>query len=246
MIFLNFKCSAIYRKERALINKNIAAVIPAAGLGTRMGGLKQIMLLKGKPVLARTVAAFELHPGIKEIIIVAPGGAPADEIKSKMKGFNKLKSIVEGGDNRQASVFNGLQAVSKDIDGVLIHDGARPLVSEKVISDIISYVREGKSAISGVKTKDTIKIADSKNIISDTPDRDYVWLVQTPQGFPPEIIKKAHERAALDNFLGTDDSILLERLGEKVYMVEGDYKNIKLTTKEDFIMAEMLMDLREQ
>ena len=211
-----------------------------------MGGLKQIMLLKGEPVLARTVAAFELHPDIKEIIIVAPGGALMDEIKSKLGKFNKLKSVVEGSDNRQASVFNGLQAVSGDIGGVLIHDGARPLVSAKVISDIISYVKEGKSAISGIKTKDTVKIADSKNIICDTPDREHVWLVQTPQGFPLEIIKKAHERAALDKFLGTDDSILLERLGERVYMAEGDYKNIKLTTREDFIMAEMLMDSRER
>jgi len=206
-----------------------AVIIPAAGLGSRMGTQKQLIKLNSKPVLAHTLEAFEKHPNIDEIIVV--GSKSLVEITSS---FSKVKSLVEGGANRQASVWQGLQAVSDDIDWVLIHDGARPFVSEKVISDVI-----GKCAISGVKSKDTIKIADENNIVQETPNRENLWLVQTPQGFPYHIIKKAHQQAIADGFVGTDDATLVERMGIPVQMIEGDYRNIKLTTPEDILIAEV-------
>ena len=206
-----------------------AVIIPAAGLGSRMGTQKQLIKLNSKPVLAHTLEAFEKHPNIDEIIVV--GSKSLAEITSS---FSKVKSLVEGGANRQASVWQGLQAVSDDIDWVLIHDGARPFVSEKVISDVI-----GKCAISGVKSKDTIKIADENNIVQETPNRENLWLVQTPQGFPYHIIKKAHQQAIADGFVGTDDATLVERMGIPVQMIEGDYRNIKLTTPEDILIAEV-------
>ena len=206
-------------------------IIPAAGLGSRMGNqLKQLMLLDGKPVLSHTLEAFNSHKEIDEIVVVGPRS-----LRDITNKFEKVKALVEGGENRQASVWRGLCALDDDVDWVLIHDGARPLVSSRVISDVLA---SGVCAISGVKSKDTIKIADVNNIVEDTPDRDGVWLVQTPQSFPYHIIKKAHQQAIDDSFTGTDDASLVERLQIPVKMIAGDYRNIKLTTPEDILVAE--------
>jgi len=216
-----------------------AVIIPAAGTSVRMGTMKQLLILKDRPVLAHTLAAFENHRKIDEIIMAAPENV-AEVIRPC--GFKKLKAVVKGGGNRQASVLAGLMAVSPDVGHVLIHDGARPLVSRQVISDVLEQVRCGRCAVSGVKSKDTIKIADENNVICDTPNRGNTWIVQTPQGFPLHIIKEAHLRALSDGFVGTDDAILVERIGFDVYMVEGDYRNIKLTTPEDVPVAMVHMD----
>lgn len=206
-----------------------AVIIPAAGLGSRMGAQKQLILLGDKPVLAHTLEAFDSHPSIDEIIVVGPKSL-ADIANS----FSKVKSLVEGGANRQESVWNGIKTLSNNVDWVLVHDGARPFVSEKVISDVI-----GKCAISGVKSKDTIKITNDSNIVQNTPDRENLWLVQTPQSFPRHIIEKAHQQAIVDGFVGTDDASLVERIEIPVQMIEGDYRNIKLTTPEDILIAEV-------
>ena len=218
-----------------------AVIIPAAGQSTRMGAAKQLMMLGDKPVLLRTLEIFENHEEIDEIVVVTTGNA-AEVIKTY--DFKKIKAIVEGGSYRQASVWGGLLALSSDIAWVLIHDGARPLVTRQVISDILACVRKGYCAISGVKSKDTIKITDEDNNVIDTPDRAQAWLVQTPQGFPYALIKKAHQRAIEEGFIGTDDAMLIERLGIPVHMVEGDYCNIKLTTPEDISVAEALLHMR--
>jgi len=208
-----------------------AVIIPAAGMSSRMGIQKQLINLNGRPVLAHTLEAFESHPDIDEIIVVG-----SKSLAAVTSSFIKVKSLVEGGVNRQESVWQGLCAVSDDVDWVLIHDGARPFVSEKVISDVLA---SGTCAISGVKSKDTIKITNKNNIVQETPDRENLWLVQTPQGFAHHIIKKAHQQAIADNFIGTDDAMLVERMGIPVQMIEGDYRNIKLTTPDDILIAEL-------
>ncbi|MCL2420831.1 MAG: 2-C-methyl-D-erythritol 4-phosphate cytidylyltransferase [Defluviitaleaceae bacterium] len=218
-----------------------AVVIPAAGMGTRMGAIKQLLMLGSKPVLVHTLEAFENHGEVDEMVVVASQDVAAVILPY---GFEKLTAVVEGGLDRQASVWAGLMALSPDVDNVLIHDGARPLVTRQAISDVIACVRQGCCAISGVKTKDTIKIADDGHIVKDTPNREHVWLVQTPQGFPYSIIKKAHQQAIADGFTGTDDAMLAERLGIPVRMIEGDYCNIKITTPEDMKIAENLLHMR--
>ncbi|MCL2400583.1 MAG: 2-C-methyl-D-erythritol 4-phosphate cytidylyltransferase [Defluviitaleaceae bacterium] len=220
----------------------IAAVIPAAGKSVRMGTHKQLMILKDRPVLTHTLAIFENHSEVQEIIVVASTDI-INEIKSNVinpYGFSKIKAVVEGKATRQESVWVGIKALSPDTTGVLIHDGARPLVSTKAISDVIAFVKQGICAVSGVKSKDTIKITNSKNIVQDTPDRTGVWIVQTPQGFPVSLIKEAHKQAAEEGFLGTDDAMIVERMGVAVRMTEGNYHNIKLTTPEDIRVAEAL------
>ena len=219
-----------------------AVIIPAAGMGTRMGAVKQLLILKDRPVLSHTLAAFEEHEEINEIILVAPAES-MEEIQIKAifpYGFKKISAVVQGGLHRQESVWAGLNHLSQDVAWILIHDGARPLVTKQVISDVLAYVRKGVAAVSGVKSKDTIKLTED-DIVKDTPARDYAWLVQTPQGFPHNLIKEAHIKALAEGFIGTDDAMLVERLNVPVYMVEGDYRNIKLTTREDVKIAEALI-----
>ena len=209
-------------------------------MGTRMGAAKQLMILGTKPVLAHTIEAFDSHKDVDDIIVVAPENV-AGAVRAY--GYKKLKAVVPGGAERQASVWAGLSALDGETGPVLIHDGARPLVTQKVISDILSCVRQGKAAVSGVISKDTIKIADAEGFVKDTPKRELVWLVQTPQGFPCRMIKEAHQQAINDGFVGTDDAGLVERMGIPVLMVKGDYRNIKLTTPEDLQMAEALLHI---
>ena len=218
-----------------------AVIIPAAGSSSRMGVTKQLMDLKGKPVLIHTIEAFEKHEEVDEIIICT-----SKEIAEVIAPYNfkKIKAIVPGGASRQDSVRIALDALGMDDYYVLIHDGARPLISQKVISDVLDCVRRGECATSGVISKDTIKITDSHGIVKDTPPREHAWLVQTPQGFPSRIIKKAHNLAKAEDFVGTDDAMLVERLGVSLRIIEGEYSNIKLTTPEDMQLAEILLHKR--
>ena len=217
-----------------------AVIIPAAGTSSRMGADKQRLLLDGKPVLAHTLEAFNSHEGIDEIILVGKD-------KEIAKGFSKVSTIVEGGENRQSSVWAGLCALRRrdgDIDRVLVHDGARPLVSHSIISDVLQKMLKSGCAVSGVRSKDTIKITDADNIVMDTPARENMWLVQTPQAFPYSILVEAHKKAIADGFEGTDDAVLVERMGIPVEMVEACYSNIKLTTAEDLLIAEAYIKQR--
>ena len=235
-----------------MANKQCAAIIVAGGVGTRMNTpiKKQLMMLCGKPVLTHTLLAFERHSEIDGIILVVPGGATG-EISSAAVApycFGKIWATVEGGANRQGSVLAGLKALEtlpflQMVDWVLVHDGVRPLVTSKAISDVIACVRQGGCAISGVRTKDTIKVTDENNLVRETSPRECTWVVQTPQAFPYRLLIKAHEQALRDGFTGTDDSVLAERLNAQVQMVEGDYSNIKLTTPEDMLIAEALMKI---
>lgn len=227
-----------------VLNK-ASAIVVAAGSGSRMnaGINKQYMLLGGKPVLAYTLEAFERSELISEIIVVINNEEHKqfeDCILIPYK-FSKIKSVTYGGSTRQESVYNGLIKVTEEIEIVAVHDGARPFVTPDIISNSITAAERSGAACTGVPVKDTIKKADQNRIVEETPDREFLWAIQTPQTFKKEILINAHEKAKADGFSGTDDSVLVERLGYKVQMVMGSYSNIKITTPEDLAFAEALI-----
>lgn len=224
-------------------------IIPAAGSGRRMGGTvsKQYLELAGKPILAHTLTLFDNHPLVEHIYLVVP----EDDILYCQKqiidhyGFRKVSRVVAGGSTRQDSVRNGLDAIA--LDGIaqperpiLIHDGARPLFDCQHLSTLVEAVCATGACTIGVPVKDTIKTVQD-NTITNSPERSQLWQVQTPQGFQYQLIREAFDRAAADNFVATDDASLVERLGHPVKMVEGDYRNIKVTTPEDILIAVALL-----
>ncbi|MCT4566524.1 MAG: 2-C-methyl-D-erythritol 4-phosphate cytidylyltransferase [Maledivibacter sp.] len=222
------------------------AIILAAGRGTRMKAQlnKQYLFLKGRPIIAHTLNAFERSPLIDEIILVINKNDIELCKKNVLKKyrFKKVVKIINGGDQRQESVLNGLSHLNPKSEIVLIHDGARPLVSKEVIKRCIDGAKKFGAVSAGVPIKDTIKIMKEDGFVKFTPKRKDVWITQTPQVFKVEIIKQAHKFAATENFLGTDDAMLVEQIGREVKMVEGDYENIKITTPEDLITAEAILN----
>ena len=221
--------------------KNVAIVL-AAGQGKRMQSKvqKQFLLIKEKPVLYYTLNAFENSPVITDIILVTG----KDEIEYCQKeivdkyGFKKVCKIVAGGKERYHSVHHGLQAV-EEADYAFIHDGARPFVDNDMIERAYEAVKEHKACVIGMPVKDTIKIADENRFASQTPDRKKVWQVQTPQTFEFQLIKDAYSRLLEEEPEGiTDDAMVVETMTDcKVKLVEGSYRNIKITTPEDLEIA---------
>lgn len=228
------------------------ALIPAAGMGKRMGASinKQYLQLGGMPIVARTISVFEQSPLIDAIYLVIP----AEEIPYCREhvveacGFYKVKAIVPGGNERYNSVFNGLNAMREyvtDDDVVLIHDGVRPLVTESMLQESISIARLHDGALTAVPVKDTIKTVHG-GIVSNTPPREFLWQAQTPQAFRFGKIFSAYQSAEQDGFNGTDDASIIERTGGEVHITMGDYRNIKITTPEDLILAEAFISARER
>lgn len=221
----------------------ISAIVLAGGRGKRMNyhKSKQFIEIKGKPVLVYTLEKFIYNKSIDEVILVLP----EDEVdyckKEVLQRYSlKVDRIVIGGKERQDSVFNALEAMEK-ADIVLIHDGARPFISEKIIEEGIKYANIYGAAAPGVTPKDTIKIKNEDNISVDTPDRNTLVAVQTPQCFKYDEIYQCHRKIKEENAIVTDDTSVVERYGHKVYLYEGDYTNIKITTPEDLILAERLI-----
>jgi 2-C-methyl-D-erythritol 4-phosphate cytidylyltransferase len=228
------------------------ALIPAAGMGKRMGASinKQYLQLAGMPIVARTIAVFEQSPLIDAIYLVIPPDeiAYCREHVVEAYGFKKLVAIVPGGSERQSSVLNGLIAMRTHVsadDIVLIHDGVRPLVTENMLRESITTARLHDGAVAAVPVKDTIKMVKD-NIISDTPRREILWQAQTPQAFRFGTIYTAHQSAMADSFSATDDAALIERTGGEVHIIMGDYRNIKITTPEDLILAETFLSAMER
>jgi 2-C-methyl-D-erythritol 4-phosphate cytidylyltransferase len=224
--------------------KKVSVIITAAGMGRRLGGErpKQFHILGGQPVLSHTLAAFSLD-GITEIIVTVPRTYLKFTEKEIVPGNKKITAVISGGADRQSSVYTALKTVDPCTDIVLVHDGVRPFVSEKTIRDVISCAAEGYAAVAGVRATDTMKQSDPEGWVYSTPDRDTLWHVQTPQGFPYKVIHKAHELAARDGYAGTDDSILVERYKlARVKMVSGERRNIKITTAEDMIYGEAILN----
>lgn len=223
----------------------VSCIVAAAGKGSRMQAeLNKIFLeFSGKPVLAHTLSVLEGCHAIDEIIIVT---SECDMLGCKdiaeEFGISKLTSITLGGKERQDSVRNALKEVSEKAGIVLIHDAARPLVTEQVINDVIENVICCGAAAPGVPCKNTLKLADTEGFIADTPDRSRLYEIQTPQGFSHDLIVRAHENAVKNNLSGTDDCFLVEQLGNRVKISRGDYRNIKITTPEDLPLAELFYE----
>ncbi len=220
------------------------AVILAAGNGTRMGIEKSKMLLEiaGKTVIERSVEAFSDLPEIDEIIVVCR--------ECDIEEFSRLISdesitFVIGGSTRQQSVMNAVETID-ECDFILIHDGARPLVTQRAIINTLDKAQMFGAAATGVSVKDTIKIIDKEYAIVDTPDRNSLVSIQTPQIFDFSLYKKALEKANKENRDYTDDCQLVENFGHKVYTVMGDYDNIKITTKSDIALAENILKMRSE
>lgn len=226
-------------------NKKIAVIIAAAGSGNRMGsGIpKQYLEIQGKPILARAVEAFSQNAFIDEIYIVVNQDYAEACRKEYCSTPNKVKEIVCGGAERQDSVYAALTILPADVDFVLIHDGARPFVTNDAIEALIeSMVKHGAAALA-VTVKDTIKSAEN-GIFTETLERGRLYSIQTPQGFNRQLLLMAYRKAFTENFYGTDDAVLVEKMGEKVYLVKGDYNNIKITTKEDVIVGEAILTVQ--
>ena len=253
-------------------NRKVTAVIVAAGSARRMGGInKQYAELAGMPVLARSVAAFDNDPFVDEIVIVARNGEEdrcRRDIVEKY-GFRHVSAVVPGGAERQDSVRAALGVVfggaagreagscgsevsdggggrddDRDVGLVLIHDGARPLVSRTVIDAVIDGCAARGAAIPAVSVKDTIKqihLSDRRAVVSFTPERSLLRAVQTPQGFDAALLMRAYDACAPDTAV-TDDASLVEALGAPVYIVDGDEMNIKITTPSDLGRAEQLLN----
>lgn len=224
-----------------------AAIIPAAGQGKRMGlGInKQFLMLEGRPVLAHTLQVFENEDEIAEIVVVAHSQeiAKTERLVADY-GFTKVKKVVTGGAERQHSVYQGLLNISPFYRWVVVHDGARPLLSSELLRATLSVARQHGAAIAAVPVKDTIKKVVDQTV-SETLDRAKLWAVQTPQAFAREVLKTAYDRAFQAGLIATDDAALVEKSGYQVQIVSGNYENIKITTPEDLEIAKIFLNRRD-
>lgn len=227
-------------------NEYNVAIVLSAGRGSRMKSdiQKQYLNVAGKPVIYYSLKQFEDFPEIDEVILIT-GEAELEYCREQIVekyGLKKVKKIVPGGKERYHSVYQGLCAVEK-CDYVFIHDGARPFLDGTILKRVMEAVRENDACVVGMPVKDTIKIADETQFANTTPDRSRVWMIQTPQVFYYPLIKKAHDQLMQQEVSGiTDDAMVLERMtGKQVKLVEGSYRNIKITTPEDLLIAEAFL-----
>lgn len=227
----------------------VSVIIAAAGNSTRYGtgNSKQFLLLEGVPVLIKSVQAFEQIDEVKGIIITARK-QDFDVIESFLQQYNikKVKSVVEGGATRQDSIAAAVKKVSEETEIIAVHDGARPLVSKETIIGVIEKAVEKGAAACAVPVKDTIKIIDSSGKIVTTPDRASLRAVQTPQVFNFALYKEAIDKAVSESKQYTDDCQLIESMGHPVYLTDGDYENIKITTPDDLLVAEKFLSERRK
>jgi 2-C-methyl-D-erythritol 4-phosphate cytidylyltransferase len=227
------------------VGKTIA-IIPSAGLGLRMGGKKKNLLpLLGRPALAHTLKAFEECGLVDSIILVV---APDDIGFCKIEvveryGFKKVIKVVRGGETRQASVGLGLKE-AKGASIIVVHDGARPFVTHEVITRAVKGAKAYGAAITAVNPKDTVKEVRKDGFVRRTIDRERLRLIQTPQAFKADMLIKAHALAESRGLVSTDEASLVEAMGHKVFVVKGSYDNIKITTAEDLVMGECLLNQR--
>ena len=224
-----------------------SVIIVAAGSGKRMNMdiNKQFIKLNKKEIIAHTIDVFYKNKNIDEIIVCIKKEEEEifkDKIINKYS-FKNIK-IAYGGKERQDSIYNGLKCLDDKCDIVLIHDGARPFVDDRIINESIKVAREKKAVVVGTPVKDTIKVV-CDGIINDTPNRVNLWSAQTPQVFEYKLITRAYEEAYENNYYGTDDSMLVENIGQEVAMIMGSYDNIKITSPEDISIGEQILSLRK-
>jgi 2-C-methyl-D-erythritol 4-phosphate cytidylyltransferase len=221
---------------------SVSAIIVAGGKGIRMGAAvrKQYLLLAGKPIFCHTLEAFDACSCIEEIYLVVP----PDDLNTCAEKWvsslilHKTIHLVAGGLERQDSVYRGIQAVSgQRCEIVVIHDAVRPFVSSRMIEDCVAETRISGACIVGMPVTETAKRVNV-NQVEFTLDRNAIWMAQTPQAFDLNLIRTAHEKAGLDHFMGTDDAMLVERLGHKIRIIPGSRLNMKITSPEDLALAE--------
>ncbi len=216
-----------------------STIIVAAGEGRRFGGPKQFSLLRGKPVLDWALEKFETHEKVSEIILVLREKKGEERYLNRYK---KLTAVVQGGDRRQESVLAGFNQIEPEKNKiVLIHDAVRPLVEKDLISRVIGGAEKHGAVIPAVPLEDTIKLVEEEKVV-DTLERAKIYRVQTPQGFLYPLLEEALNKAKEDGFYGTDEASLVERIGREVLIVEGDDRNIKITSQEDLKIAEALLE----
>lgn len=222
----------------------VTAIIAAAGQGKRMGkGMNKVFIpIFNRPLLTYTLDVFEAYPEVRHIVLVA-GAEDLERVRAIVEsyGYQKFYDIVPGGAERQHSIANALKKVPAETRTVLIHDGARPLITGEIIERALQAVQETGAVGVAVPVKDTIKVADEQGFVLETPDRSKLWAMQTPQVFQRDIIEQAYHKAEEEGFLATDDAGLVERMGIKIKLVMGDYANLKVTTPEDLLMAEAIL-----
>lgn len=235
------------KAKRAL---RVVVLLPSAGQGKRIGGSvrKPFLTLGGRPILAETIERIHSVGYISEIIPILQEGDMEfclEEIVERY-GFHKIKRIAPGGHERQDSVYNGLKLVSPRSDLVFIHDGVRPFITGDLVEEVIKTAIENDGSVLAVPVKDTIKEVDRNGNIKKTFQRDHLWSIQTPQVFRYNIIMEAYEKAYRDNFYSTDDASLVERIGGKVKVVMGSFYNIKITTPEDLVLGEIILNIQNK
>lgn len=222
----------------------LGVVIVAAGKGSRMRTeeSKQYLQLGGKPILVHTLELFQRMAAVDQIVLVT-GAADVERCEAYKNeyGIHKISHIVTGGKERQDSVHRGLAALGEEIEWAMVHDGVRPFAAEEHILACWHAAQRTDAAVLAVPVKDTIKMVDPQGTIQGTPDRRSLWAIQTPQAFRLSLLREAYERADAEGFLGTDDAMLVERIGTSVQVVEADYYNIKITTPEDLPWADWIL-----
>lgn len=223
---------------------SVSVIIPAAGFGERMGASisKQFLLLADKPILVHTLERFQSSPLVDEIIIATqPASFSTIETMRAEYALTKVKAPVEGGERRQDSIANALKFVDASADIIVVHDAVRPFVHLREIEQSIETARYYGASIIAVRAKDTMKLAATDGRVERTLNRSSLWSVQTPQSFRRELLLTAYEHAAQHNIAATDDSFLVEQTGVSPIIVEGSYENIKITTPDDLLLAELLL-----
>jgi len=228
----------------------VSAIIVAAGKGIRMSDTerKQYVMLSGRPILAYTLTVFDACEEIDKIFLVIPE-EDFDFCQQTILlplGLKTKIKLVAGGTERQDSVYNGLLAIDKPGDSiVIIHDGVRPFIRVEHLTASVNGAKESGACILGIPASDTLKRVDNAGYIDETFNRDSMWLAQTPQSFQLDLIIKAHEQAIQDGYRGTDDALLVERMGKKVKIISGSRYNIKITTQEDLILAKAMIQTED-
>ena len=221
---------------------NYEVVLPAAGSGKRMGaGQNKLFLqLAGKPILMHTLLVFEQDP-LCTGIWLAVKDEEREFIQSLLTkyGITKVKGLPTGGEERQHSVHSCIKEMN-EVNIVLVHDAARPFITHPIIAELTRVAYEHGAAIAGVRAKDTMKIV-KEGIIKETVDRESLWMIQTPQAFRFDLLAEAEDVAEKVGFLGTDEAMLVERLGHKIHIVESSYENVKMTTQEDLLFGEAIL-----
>ncbi|MCG0277088.1 MAG: 2-C-methyl-D-erythritol 4-phosphate cytidylyltransferase [Thermanaeromonas sp.] len=226
----------------------VTALVAAAGKGRRLGlGYNKVFLhLKGRPLLSYSLEVLEKSPLVQAVIVVTAPGDVAKCWDVIGRGYAKSIRVVEGGEERQDSVSQGLKALPAETEFVAVHDAARPLVTQELLAAVVEAALETGAAIAAVPVQDTIKRSGTAGIVEGTVDREGLWAAQTPQVFRRDWLEEAHSRAMLEGWRATDDASLVERCGYPVRIVKGDYGNIKVTTPVDVILATALLEARKR